>query len=145
MKYEIINQWVKISMVRDGYGPYISDPKNAVKVLKKYFRDKDREEFIVIGLDTRHKISVVNCVSIGSLNLTIVNPREVFKPLILSNCIAFIISHNHPSGDPTPSPEDKEITKRLKECGEMMGIKLLDHIIFADKKRFIFSENGLIK
>jgi DNA repair protein RadC len=81
-------------------------------------------------------------VSTGSLNLTIVHPREVFKPLILMNAGAWICAHNHPSSDITPSPEDRALTKRLREAGELFGITLLDHLILAEERYYSFADQG---
>jgi DNA repair protein RadC len=81
-------------------------------------------------------------VSIGSLSSSLAHPREVFKPAILANAAAIILGHNHPSGEPTPSREDVELTKRLKEGAELLGIRLLDHIVIGDEKWFSFSEDG---
>jgi DNA repair protein RadC len=83
-------------------------------------------------------------VSIGSLNQSIVHPRDTFKTALLSNAAAILCIHQHPTGDPTPSSEDIAITRRLKEAGEIMGIKLLDHIIIGDGEYLSFVERGLL-
>jgi DNA repair protein RadC len=85
----------------------------------------------------------VDEVSVGSLNQSIVHPRELFKTALLSSAAAIILVHNHPSGDPTPSREDIEITRRLKEAGEILGVKLLDHIIVGSSY-LSFTERGLL-
>src|SRR5207245_8530671 len=102
------------------------------KALHPFFAGLDREQFLVCCLDAKHAIIGVNVVSIGSLTLSIVHPREVFKPAILLNASAIICAHNHPSGDPSPSPEDRQLTVRLRQASEMLGITLLDHIVLAD-------------
>jgi DNA repair protein RadC len=84
-------------------------------------------------------------VSIGSLNQSIVHPREVFKTALLSNAAAILLLHNHPSGDPAPSQEDLAITRRLIECGDILGIRVLDHIIIGEDCFKSFSEDGLMK
>ena len=86
----------------------------------------------------------MDLVSIGSLNQSIVHPREVFKTALLSSAAAIILVHQHPTGDPTPSSEDLSITRRLKEAGEIMGIKVLDHIIVGDRQYQSFVESGLL-
>lgn len=92
----------------------------------------DRENFVVLLLDTKNKVIGINTVSIGTLNSSLVHPREVFKPAILASAAALILAHNHPSGDPKPSREDIEVTKRLIEAGGLLGIQVLDHIIVGD-------------
>jgi DNA repair protein RadC len=94
----------------------IQDSAAATSVLRPYFAGLDREHFMVLGLDAKHRIIGINLVSIGSLSLAIVHPREVFKPLILMNAAAWLCAHNHPSGDVTPSSEDRVLTKRLREA-----------------------------
>ncbi len=108
------------------------------------FERSDREEFIVVLLDNKNRMLEFNVVSTGSLTASIVHPREVFKPAILTSAAGIILTHNHPSGDPAPSSEDVEITKRLKEVGEMMGIRVLDHVIVGDNRYFSFSDKGMI-
>jgi DNA repair protein RadC len=82
----------------------------------------------------------VNIVSIGSLTLSVVHPREVFKPAILLNACAIIAVHNHPSGDPTPSAEDRTLTTRLRDAGDLLGIRLLDHLILGDDYNYSFAD-----
>ena len=102
-----------------------------------------KEHFIVLHLDGKNKIACFDRVSVGSLNQCIVHPREVFKTACLSSAAAILLVHNHPSGDTTPSREDLEITRRLKEAGELLGIKVLDHIIIGDSY-LSFVERGII-
>src|SRR6185369_694096 len=96
------------------------------------FEQTDREEFVVILLDAKHKLLGFHVVSVGSLTASVVHPREVFKVAILGNAAALILLHNHPSGDATPSAEDLQITQRLQEVGEVIGIKVVDHIIIGE-------------
>jgi DNA repair protein RadC len=103
-----------------------------------------KELFICLHLDGKNRIICMDLVSIGSLNQSIVHPREVFKTACLSNAAALILIHQHPTGDPTPSSEDISITRRLKEAGEIMGIKVLDHIIVGDGEYLSFTERGLL-
>ena len=103
-----------------------------------------KEMFMTLHLDGKNRIIAMDLVSIGSLNQSIVHPREVFKTALLSNAAAIILLHQHPSGDPTPSSEDISITRRLKECGDLMGIKVLDHIIIGDGEYLSFVERGLL-
>lgn len=110
----------------------IKSPTDAEYLIRWFLEDLDREHFIIILLDTKHQISAIHTVGIGSLNSCIVHPREVFKPAILANAHSIILSHNHPSGVAQPSNEDIKITKRLIEAGEVLGIEVLDHIILGD-------------
>lgn len=103
-----------------------------------------KEMFMTLHLDGKNRIIAMDLVSIGSLNQSIVHPREVFKTALLSNAAAIICVHQHPSGDPTPSSEDISITRRLKEAGEIIGIRILDHCIIGDGEYLSFVERGLI-
>lgn len=108
------------------------------------FRDKRREYFVALLLDGKNRIIREEQVSEGSLNQSIVHPREVFSRAVKDSAAAVILVHNHPSGDPSPSREDREITRRLKEAGDLLGIKVLDHIITGDGNYFSFVEMGLL-
>ena len=110
----------------------------------KKMRRLDREEFWTIHLDTKNRMIGYEVISVGSLSASIVHPREVFKGLLLNNASAMICLHNHPSGDPTPSGEDIEITKRLKEGADLLGIRLLDHIIIGSEDFCSLADRGLI-
>lgn len=97
-----------------------------------FLNNETKEYFFTLHLDGKNRIVCIDQVSVGSLNQSIVHPREVFKTALLSSAAALILIHNHPTGDPTPSREDLEITRRLREAGEILGIKILDHIIIGD-------------
>ena len=114
----------------------------AASLLRPCFEGLDREQFLVCGLDAKHRIIGINIVSIGSLTLAIVHPREVFKPLILMNAAACLCAHNHPSGDPTPSQEDHVLTLRLREGANLLGITLLDHVILGEARHFSFADQS---
>jgi DNA repair protein RadC len=103
-----------------------------------------REHFVVILLNARHEVETVETVSIGSLNASIVHPREVFLPAVQSSAASLVLVHNHPSGDPEPSEEDMSITKRLLECGELLGIGILDHVIIAKRGVVSFRSRKLL-
>ena len=123
----------------------IRNPYDAYTLVKNLLEDNDREKFIVACLDTKNQPVNIQVVSIGSLNSAIVHPREVFKIAVLSNASSIICFHNHPSGNINPSGEDENITRRLKECGEILGIGLVDHIIVGDNNEyFSFKENNKI-
>ena len=137
----------KISMVKDGSicaeRRTITRSNDLLPILREYFAHHDREEMIVALLDAKHRIIGINSVSVGSLTLSIVHPRETFKAAIVSNCAAVILAHNHPSGDPTPSQEDRQLTTRLKDCGALLGIPVLDHFVIGDEGHYhSFSDHG---
>lgn len=100
--------------------------------------------FIELCLDTKNQIIREDIISVGSLNANIVHPREVFKLALAESAAHIIVAHNHPSGDPTPSREDIEITKKLAETGNIMGITVLDHVIIGDGRHFSMKEAGHI-
>ncbi|MBI5326982.1 MAG: JAB domain-containing protein [Deltaproteobacteria bacterium] len=104
----------------------------------------DRECFWVVPLTGKNHIIGINLVSMGSLTSSIIHAREVFKPAILTNAAGVILVHNHPSGDPTPSKEDKEVTKRLKDAGGILGIGMLKHIIIGDGEYYSFADECLL-
>ncbi|MDP2682453.1 MAG: DNA repair protein RadC [Deltaproteobacteria bacterium] len=107
-------------------------------------RSKKKEVFIAVLLDGKNRMLRDVKISEGSLTSSIVHPREVFNPVIRDSAAAVILVHNHPSGDPAPSREDKEITKRLKEVGELIGVKVLDHIIIGDGRYISFADEGIL-
>lgn len=139
---------VSIKMVKESSILYdirrIQAPKDAVELGKRFLEESDREQLLVCCLDAKNQPTAINVVSVGNLNNSLVHPREVFKPAILSNSASIILFHNHPTGDPTPSKEDTNITERLKECGAILGIKLIDHIIIGDNSYYSLKENGII-
>jgi DNA repair protein RadC len=108
-----------------------------------FLRDEAKEYFFSLHLDGKNRIVCLDCISVGSLNQSIVNPREVFKTALLSSAAAVILVHNHPTGDPSPSREDLEITKRLVAGGELLSINVIDHIIIGEKY-LSFSERGIL-
>ena len=136
----------RVALVRDNRAVPPSSPLTtsvaAAAMLRPLFAGLDREQFLVCGLDAKHSIIGVNIVSIGSLTLAIVHPREVFKPLILMNAVAWICAHNHPSGDVTPSEEDRVLTSRLKQGTDLLGIRLLVHLILTDEHYYSFADQG---
>jgi len=110
----------------------------------QFLMKETKEMFITLHLDGKNRIIAMDVVSIGSLNQSIVHPRSVFMTACLSSAAAIILVHNHPTGDPSPSPEDISITRRLREAGEIMGISILDHIIIGNGEYLSFSERGLL-
>ncbi len=114
----------------------VTSPESAIDLLSEDMRSYDRELVYILNLTTKGQVINVNLVSMGSLNNAIVTPREIFKSAILSNASGIILLHNHPSGDPTPSREDYAVTQRIGECGELLGIRMLDHIIVGGEGRY---------
>jgi len=106
--------------------------------------DADREHFLVLGLNQRNRVVGHKEISSGTLTSSLVNPNEVFTAAMRLRVPAIICCHNHPSGDPMPSMDDQEITRRLKECADMMMIRFLDHIILGHERFFSFSDRGLL-
>lgn len=121
----------------------IGSPKDIYKIVSEYLDGVDREHLVLLTLDTKNKITSISTICIGSLNASVVHPREVFKPAILSNAASIILAHNHPSGDTTPSKEDISITRRIKDGGDLLGIKLLDHLIIGDDYTSL-KEKGIV-
>jgi len=109
-----------------------------------YIREKTREHFVAIYLNARNELLFRKHIFIGTLNASLVHPREIFSEALRHNAASVILVHNHPSGDPEPSQDDLEITKRLVEAGKIMGIDILDHIIITKSKVFSFKENKMI-
>jgi len=127
----------------EGIKPAIKSPEDAVRLVKKELKDKKKEHFLVLLLDTRNQYLGKEIVSIGSLDTSIVHPREVFKEAISASAASIIFIHNHPSGDPEPSEEDIKLTKRLVEVSEIIGIDVLDHIIVGNKKHLSLKARNL--
>jgi DNA repair protein RadC len=110
-------------------GHILRGPEDVAPILQKELRGCDREHFLALHLDVRHRLRLTETVSIGSLSASLVHPREVFRRAVSQGTAALIVAHNHPSGCVEPSREDIELTARLSECGRLMGIELLDHFI----------------
>ncbi len=122
----------------------INEPSTIANLFMDEMRYLQKEHFRVVLLDTKNQIIATEEISIGTLNASIVHPRDVFRAAIKRNANSIILIHNHPSGDPTPSREDINISHRLLEAGNLIGIKVLDHIIIGDNKYVSFKEKNLI-
>jgi len=127
---------------RGKLAPEVSSPQQAATVLRPRIDDWSKEHFLAILLDARNRIVGIETVSVGSLSASIVHPREVFKPAILASAAGILLGHNHPSGDPEPSPEDLAITRRLVDAGALLGIEVLDHLVFTPKAFVSMKERG---
>jgi len=122
--------------------PTINSPQDVANLLMPELRDMKKEVLKSLLLDTKNKVMKVLTVSIGILDSSLVHPREVFKDAIVASSAAVIVAHNHPSGDPTPSLDDKRITQRLYEAGQLLGIELLDHVVIGDNSWISLKQIG---
>ena len=122
----------------------IKNPGGVVKAIRATIKDKAKEHFKLLLLNTRNKIIGITSVSTGTLNANLVHPREVFKDAITHNAASVVLVHNHPSGNPEPSEDDLEITERLIKAGKILGIEVIDHIIIARDGFVSFKEKGLL-
>jgi DNA repair protein RadC len=141
----------RIVLVKEKVGRYelsrkIGSPEGAYRAITTItnVQEEAQEVFGILILNTKNKIVAVHEVSRGTLNASMVHPREAFKPAVLHNAAAIICFHNHPSGDQTPSKDDIEITKRLVEAGKIMGIEVFDHIIVGDDGYASLKERGVM-
>lgn len=137
-----------VELVKEGSMLYakrkINCPKECVNLLRNFMDDLDRETFVAVALDTKKQPTAIQTISLGTLNSTPVHPREVFKMAILANADSIIVAHNHPSNNVQPSKADVDTTKRLEECGELLGIQVLDHIIIGSDKYTSFRDEDLM-
>ncbi|MBJ6360906.1 RadC family protein [Paenibacillus sp. GCM10012307] len=124
-------------------GRVIRKPEDAAELFRQFIGDCDRESFCILCLNTKNEPTAMHQVSCGTLSASLVHPRETFKLAVLANSASIIACHNHPSGDPTPSPEDIGLTERLRDSGTLLGIELLDHIILGDGTFTSLKERGL--
>lgn len=129
---------------RPAEGPTVRGPAAAVAFAQELLSCKDRECFVAMHLDSRHRVVSAEVVSVGTLGSSLVHPREVFKGAILANAAAIICAHNHPSGDVSPSQEDRALLKRLREAGQLLGVPLLDFLIVSDVAHWSASDHGLM-
>jgi DNA repair protein RadC len=123
----------------------IRSPQDAQELAAAQIADEDREVFLVMMLNTKNQVIGLHRAHVGSLNASIVHPRDVMKSAILNNAASIIVSHQHPSGDTTPSREDIEVTKRLAEAGKIIGIEVLDHVIVSHTGKHVsLKEKGYL-
>lgn len=138
---------VSLKMVKEGTFPYrtnaIRSPKDVFELASEYIGYCDREHAILICLSTKNTILALETIAIGSLSAALMHPREIFKTAIVCNSASIILAHSHPSFDPTPSLEDIQLTKKIKECGELLSIDLLDHVVVGGDNHYSMKENGL--
>ena len=144
---ETILEIVRIEQViceaEEGVNYTIKGPKDGAEIASRFIGRDDREVFFVMCLNTKNHVVAVHRCHVGSLNASIVHPREVFKSAILNNAASIIVAHQHPSGDITPSMEDINVTKRLVEAGKLLGIEVFDHLVVnGDSKFTSLTEKG---
>lgn len=135
MKYQIISER------KEKYNVKVSYPTDLLPSLKRY-TNLEKEHFYICTLDGAHNVIAIHLITIGILNRTLVHPREVFKPAILDMSASIILVHNHPSGNIEPSIEDKNVTQRMANAGNLLGIKVIDHMIISKKDYYSFAENS---
>ena len=139
---------VRYSIRKDGEGNSVAigraimSHRDAAAAFSALLQDEPGEVFGMLCLTTKHRVIAYHEVSRGTLDSTLVHPREVFKAALLSNAAAVIVCHNHPSGDPTPTIDDTNVTQRLVAAGDLLGIPVLDHIVVVDGRYFSFKERG---
>lgn len=124
--------------------PMLASPRSVWRHLALELRDREREHFLALCLNTRNELLREVVVSVGSLNASIVHPREVFKPALACSAASLVIAHNHPSGDPAPSREDREVTRVLADAGRLLDIPLHDHVIIGSDSYYSFRDAGLL-
>ena len=130
-------------MTQTGERPVVKTPDDVVNLVKGRLKGKKKEYFLALLLDTRGQLIKISEISIGSLDSSIVHPREAFQEAISVSAASVVFVHNHPSGNPEPSEDDIKLTERLNHAGEIIGIDVLDHIIFSDKKHLSLKSRGL--
>jgi DNA repair protein RadC len=139
---------IRLKIVREAYTLYegrkIRSPKDAADLFRTFIGDSDREMFCIMCLSTKNEVNALHTVSLGTLNASLVHPREAYKLPILNNSASIIACHNHPSGQPEPSPEDIALTERLRDSGMLLGIDLLDHLILGHSTFLSMKEAGLL-
>jgi DNA repair protein RadC len=133
----------RIGQVRNPGRPVISSPADVERLLRGRIANLDRENFVVVLLNTKNEVIETSTVSVGTLGASLVHPREVFKPAVRASAASVILAHNHPSGKVEPSREDREVTKRLGEAAGILGIEVLDHVIVGDGY-FSMKEHGML-
>ncbi|MCC6408264.1 MAG: DNA repair protein RadC [Planctomycetes bacterium] len=120
--------------------PAVRSPRAVFELLEPELRGLDREAFHALALDGKHGLVRRYLVSVGTLTTSLVHPREVFRPALRFGAAALVVAHNHPSGDPEPSPEDEEVTRRLAQAGRLLGVPLLDHVVIGERRYVSLAE-----
>jgi DNA repair protein RadC len=122
----------------------VTSPEAAADLLVEELAGRDRERCVAAMLDTRHRVLDLTTVSVGSIDHTFMAPREIFRDALLANASALVLAHNHPSGDPEPSRDDEQLTRRLARAGELIGVELLDHLVIGGTRWISLARRGLV-
>jgi DNA repair protein RadC len=133
----------RLGRVRNPGRPVISSPADVDGLLRGRIANRDRENFVVLLLNTKNEVIEMPTISVGTLSASLVHPREVFKPAIKASAASVILAHNHPSGKDEPSREDREVTRRMSDAAQIVGIEVLDHVILGDGY-FSMKEHGML-
>jgi len=144
MRYTVTTFKVRLEVCEVGERTGVSD--DVMRVARPIFAelDADKEHFLLLALNNKNRINGYKVISTGTLTTTLVRPGDVYCAALDLRAAAVVFVHNHPSGDPMPSQEDQEITRRLKECGDMLAIRVLDHVILGADRYYSFSDRGLL-
>lgn len=130
-------------LVREGVpAEKIRGPKGVATFVTALLEDEPQECFVVVALNTQHQPVGASIVTRGIVDASLIHPREVFRTAILANASGIILAHNHPSGNPEPSPEDRDVTRQLAEAGKIVGIPVIDHLIVTPERYYSFQEHG---
>ncbi len=124
--------------------PRFASPRELASFLMPRFSSHPVEQFGVVMLDTRHRLVAIRVISVGSMDQSTAEPRDVYREAVIAGARALVVFHNHPSGDPAPSRSDLELTARLRDAGQLMGITLVDHIILADARYYSMQEQRIL-
>ncbi|HEY8341348.1 MAG TPA: DNA repair protein RadC [Egibacteraceae bacterium] len=124
--------------------PQVSAPEDAAALVVPRLVGRDRERCLLVSLDTKHRVLAVATVSVGTADHTFMAPREVFRDALLTGASAIVVAHNHPSGDPTPSADDRQVTRRLAQAGAAVGVDLLDHLVVGDPDWVSLAREGVL-
>ena len=144
MRYTVTTFKVRLEVCDQGDRTAASD--DVMRVAKPIFAnlDADKEHFVLVALNNKNRINGYKVISTGTLTASLIRPGDVYRAALHLAAAAVVFVHNHPSGDPMPSQEDVVITRRLKECGEMLAIRVLDHVILGADRYYSFSDRGLL-
>jgi len=132
----------RVSVVREHTNRYpkIESSINVREIAQQFLEDAATERMLVFFVDAKNRLTGFTETSVGSLNVSIVHPRDTFRAAVIQGASAIILAHNHPSGDTTPSREDREATKRMVQAGNILGIRVLDHVIIGDNDHYSFAD-----
>ncbi len=138
--------WVRSQLVREKEMPHIriTCSTDAASYVREHIGDFDREVILAIALDARHNVNATSMVHIGTANESVADTADILRVALFSSSRNLIVAHNHPSGDPSPSAEDKALTKRLKDAALLLNITLLDHVIIGSERHFSFADEGIL-